>query len=345
MVNIAINGLGRIGKSFLRSLFDDWQFFNNFNLVAINSGHSSIEATYLSIKYDTLMGVLPYDIEYKDNYIYIYGPKTLKIIIIKEIDIKKINWNKLDIDVVIDASGKFLSKDLAYSHIQSGAKYVVITTPMKSEDITIIMGVNEEKFNINMHKIISLSSCTTNAIALPLKVIKDIFQIKSVFVTTVHAYTNSQNLLDSNYKTNDLRNLRAAALNIIPSESGASNSIGKIFPELLEKIFVSSLRVPVAKVSIVDILFSLNNFVSYEHINNILEKAAENELKNLLGFSKEPLVSSDYSGNKNSSVIDSLMTQTYKNYCKIFAWYDNEVGYSNRIKDFLLYFYKIFNKK
>lgn len=333
MINVAINGFGRIGKTFLRVLFQDPKNLDKIKVGVINIGKGDIEAAAFAFKYDTIMGKFEGSVEFKNNKIII---DNYEIDVIKELDPENISWGKYNIDWVIESSGKFTKKSDAGKHIKSGAKYVLITAPAQDDDVTIIPGVNLELFNKNNHKIVSLGSCTTNAVAVMIKAINDKFSIEKAFMTTIHAYTNTQSLLDVDASIKDLRKGRAAALNIIPTSTGAMLLIDKIFDNLNGKIFGCSLRVPVATVSLIDLTVIVKDKVTTELVNNYLENISNSSLKNILGFSKEPLVSSDYTSDECSAIIDSLLTDAQGNSIKLFGWYDNEWGYSCRLRDFLL---------
>lgn len=332
MVNVAINGFGRIGRNFLRAVLKDVSCHAKIKIAAINIGNASSDTVAHMFKYDTLMGTYQGDVQVKDNSLIIDG---YKITIISELDVNKIDWRKYQVDWVVDATGKFADRAGAQLHINSGAKKVLITAPGHDEDVTIIPGVNYEDYIPEKHNIVSLGSCTTNAVAPMLKVLHDNFIIERGFMTTVHAYTNDQVLLDVEKK--DLRRARAAALNIVPTTTGAQIVVGKILPELNGLIGGASIRVPVGKVSLIDLSFEAKKEITIEKINKAFERASlEGQLAGIISVSNEPLVSSDFSGNNNSVVIDSLLTDVKQSMGKVFGWYDNEWGYSVRLKDFLV---------
>ena len=336
MVNIAINGFGRIGKNLLRVLLSDKISKENINVKVINTGNADPESILFSFKYDTLLGTYSNDIEYIDNTLYV---ENYKIKIISQLSPEKINWTEYDVEWVVDCTGKFTKRELAQKHLQAGAKGVLISAPATDEDITIIPGINNNLFDKNRHKIVSLGSCTTNAFAPMIKVLDNKFGIERAFMTTVHAYTNSQALLDLDPEQKDLRKKRAAALNIVPTTTGAMKVADKIFPNLKGKIYGHALRVPVPKVSLIDlsVIIKEKNLLNIDLVNKEFELSAQGGLKNILYYCQEPLVSSDYYCNSYSVVIDSLLTQVNNNFIKVFGWYDNEWGYSNRLRDFLLY--------
>lgn len=332
MLRIAINGFGRIGRNFLRTILDDKKAASQLTVVAINVGPASIDAVAHMFKYDSLMGTYEGTVTLENGYLVI---DTLRIQILAEADATKLPWNKLAIDWVVDCSGKFTHRQDAQKHIDAGAGAVLISAPAHDEDVTIIPGVNDHLFNKSKHKIVSLGSCTTNALLPMLKVINDDFIIEHAVMTTVHAYTNSQALLDIEGK--DLRRSRAAAINIIPTTTGAMKVAGKVIPELRGKLEGMALRVPVPKVSIVDLVFKTKKPISVEAINNAFLKAAQGSMKNIMKFTTEPLVSCDFNNDSHSVIIDSLLTTvTGQNLGKAFGWYDNEWGYSCRLRDFLM---------
>lgn len=332
MITIAINGFGRIGRTFLRTILEDPKAKKNLKVAVINIGPADPKSTAHMFKYDSIMGIYPGDVTMKKGELVV--DKT-RIKIIAQCEPKKINWKKYRVQWVVDCSGCFTHADDAQQHLDAGAKYVLISAPAKQEDVSIIPGVNEQDFNPKEDRIVSLGSCTTNAFATMLKVIDDAFGIKRGFMTTIHSYTNTQVLLDVECK--DLRRSRAAALNIIPTTTGASKMIGKVLPHLDGKIDAVAIRVPVAIVSLIDLTVITKQKISPAKINNAFTRAAQKSMSGIVDISMEPLVSSDYIGNPYSVVIDGMMTQTKQDMGKIFGWYDNEWGYSERMKDFLLY--------
>jgi len=328
-MRIAINGFGRIGRSFLRCIIED---NNQIDVVAINIGKSEPEFVAHMFKYDTLMGTFKGNVSLEGNEIII---NNHRIQIIAELDAAKLPWKRLDIDWVVDCSGKFTHRQDAQKHIQAGAKRVLISAPAHDEDIAIIPGVNEELFNAQKHHIVSLGSCTTNAFLPTLKVIDDAFGIVRGCMTTTHAYTNTQVLLDVEAK--DLRFSRAAALNIIPASTGAASMVEKVIPHLAKNVSAVAIRVPVGKVSLIDLVFEAQKELSVNDIHAAFNHAAEKRMKNIVALTMEPLVSSDFSGNPHSVIIDGLLTHAYQSMGQVFGWYDNEWGYSMRMKDFLMY--------
>jgi len=331
VINVAINGFGRIGRNFLRAVLKDENSSKKMRIVAINVGPANIDDVAHTFKYDTLMGTYPGDVRIKKNELRI---DDHRINIVAKLDPGKIDWFSFGVDWVVDATGKFASKEGAMLHLVSGAKKVLITAPAKDADVTIIPGVNDGDYDKEGHNIVSLGSCTTNAVVPMLDVLHKSFGIKSGFMTTIHAYTNSQVLLDVERK--DLRRARAAALNVIPTTTGATKVVGKVLPALDGLIGGVAVRVPVAKVSLIDLMFVAKKQLSVEAINKVFQEASQKHLKGIVDISMEPLVSSDYSGNDHSVVIDGLTTDARGDTGKVFGWYDNEWGYSVRLKDFLV---------
>lgn len=333
-MRIAINGFGRIGKTFLRALLADSKALEVLEIAVINVGKGDPSAAAFALKYDTLMGTYPGSISYKDGKLHV---NDLVIPVISELDPAKAPWKSYAIDWVVEASGHFTTRDGASKHRAAGAQAVLITAPARGEDITIIPGVNQQLYIPEKHTIVSLGSCTTNAFFPMLKVINDAFGIEKAFMTTIHAYTNTQALLDVDATEKDLRKGRAAALNIVPTSTGAMQVVERVLPALLGKVAGSSLRVPVSKVSLIDLTVLLETQVTVDTVNRAFEMAAQGPLKNIVDYSREPLVSSDYAGNSHSVIIDSLMTSALGSSAQVFGWYDNEWGYSERLKDFLLF--------
>ena len=332
-MRIAINGFGRIGRTFLRTILLDKKALTTLEIAVINIGPANPEKIAHMFTYDTIMGKFPGSVRMESNTLII--DEIIKIAIIAQTDSAQLNWKKYNIDWVVDASGQYTKREDSEKHIEAGAKYVLISAPAKNEDISIIPGVNETTFNPQKDHIVSLGSCTTNALVTTLYTFHQAFGIEECFITTIHAYTNSQVLLD--VEDHDLRRARAAALNIIPTTTGASKMLIKILPELDNKVSALAIRVPVAVVSLLDISFIAKKPVSKETINDAFLKASQNQMKGIMGFSTEPLVSSDFIGSSFSVAIDGLLTKTVGSLAKVFGWYDNEWGYSMRLKDFLLY--------
>ncbi len=331
-MKIAINGFGRIGRNFLRALLADSEASELISVVAINNGSGNPEALVHLFKYDTLLGTYAGSVQLDNDYMVIDGHR---IKIITELDPAAISWSMYEVSWVVEASGHFTHKKDAYKHIMSGAEYVLITAPAENEDVAIVPGVNEDVFDSAHHKIVSLGSCTTNALVPIVKILHDAFTLTSGMMTTVHAYTNTQVLLD--VETSDMRRSRAAALNIIPTSTGASDVLTKILPELDGVIKSMALRVPVAKVSIIDFSFTAQKSFTIDTIHEAIEQAGNQRMQGIVDITYEPLVSSDFNKTHYSVVIDGLLTDVNRSMGKLFGWYDNEWGYSMRLKDFLVY--------
>ena len=331
MARIAINGFGRIGRCLVRAAVDKGLFGNGFDLVVVNDLSPVATIAHL-LKHDSVHG--------KFDKVSVDGPDMViagkKVKTIMEKDDTKLPWKELNIDVVIDCTGKYTERALAQKHITQGAKKVIVSAPGKECDATLVMGVNFDTYDKSKHHIISMASCTTGSMAPVVKVIDEAFGIKRGFMTTCHAYTMDQTVLDGSHK--DLRRARAAALNIIPTTTGAAKAIGEVLPNLKGKMNGLSLRVPVPDGSITDISMELGKEVSADELNAVLKAAAAGPMKGIMDFSTEPLVSSDIIGNSNSSVVDGLSTMVLAgpdgktgSLVKVLAWYDNEYGYSCRV--------------
>lgn len=326
MVKVGINGFGRIGRNVLRAALGR----NDFQVVAINDLTDSKTLAHL-LKYDSLQGTLPASVEASEGELLLDG-RAIRVF--SERDPGDIPWSSVGVDLVIESTGFFTDRAKAEVHIsKGGAKRVILSAPGKDDDITVVMGVNHEKYDPALHKVVSNGSCTTNGLAPPAQVLQQSFGIEHGLMNTTHAYTNSQALHDQPEK--DLRGARAAALSIVPYSSGAAKALGKVIPELDGRLTGYSLRVPVPVVSIVDLTVTLKRDVTAEEVNAAFRKAAESgPLKGILGYSDEPLVSSDYQGDARSSIIDGLSTLVIGgNLVKILAWYDNEWAFSNRLVD------------
>jgi len=329
-MRVAINGFGRIGESIFKILLE-----RKVKVVAINAVHGVKDAAYL-LKYDSVYGKFKGKISIKGNYLIVNGKK---IMVLSEREIEKLPWKKLKIDIVIESTGAFKERKELLKHIQSGAKKVVVTTPLGDTDITIVPGVNQKKLK-KSHKIISVASCTTNCAANVAKVLNDNFGIKWALLSAIHGYTSSQSLVDSSNER-DPRRGRAAAVNMIPTTTGASKTIFKVLPELKGKIDGSAIRIPLSDGSILDFVAELKKPFTSKKINETFKKASRKEMKGIIEYSEENLVSSDILGNSHSAIIDSLMTQAEGSLVKIFAWYDNEYGYASRVSDVI----KLLGKK
>lgn len=327
-IHIGINGFGRIGRGILRALLKT----KDLNVVAINDLVPINQNAHL-LKYDSVHGTLSNDVKFTDTSLTVDG-REIKVFAEKEP--AKIDWGKQGIDIVLECSGKFTEREQAELHLKAGAKKVIISAPAKKEDITIVMGVNHESYDPVKHNIISNASCTTNCLAPVAKVLHDAFQIKRGFMTTIHSYTNDQRILDVGHK--DLRRARAAAMSQIPTTTGAAKAIGLVIPELKGKLDGLSIRVPTPNVSCVDLVCELGKAVTKEEINATIKKAAEGQLKGILNYTEEPLVSCDFNGTTVSSTVDGLCTSVIEgNLVKIIAWYDNETGFSYRMVELASY--------
>lgn len=320
---IAINGFGRIGRLCLRAALQK----DDVDIVAINSTADPAGTAHL-FQYDSTHGTYKGDVSYDDNHLIIDG-RSIRLV--SDRDPKNLPWGELGADIILECTGKFRSKEEASVHLEQGAKRVIITAPGKDVDATIVMGVNEEMLK-DTDEVISNASCTTNCLAPVAKVINDNFTIKSGAMTTVHAFTNDQKNLDNRHK--DLRRARGCAQSIIPTTTGAAKAVGEVLPSLKGKLNGLSLRVPTPNVSLVDVVFELEESVTAEQVNDLLRAAAEGAMQGILGFSDKPLVSIDYNGDSRSSIVDGLSTMTVgEHMVKILAWYDNEWGYSCRVID------------
>lgn len=331
-MKIAINGFGRIGRNFLRTIFQDAQARNHVDVSVINIGPAPLEHIGHVFKYDTLMGRYPGSVHQEGDELIVDG-KHIKLISCFEP--AQAQWGRYGIDWVVDCTGKFTDGRRARLHIDAGAQNVLISAPADHEDVAIIPGVNDADYKKEKHHVVSLGSCTTNAFLPMLKVLHDEFSLEYAFMTTVHAYTSSQLLLDGNLK--DLRKSRAGALNIIPTTTGAAKMVGKIMPDLALKIKATALRVPVPKVSYIDVTFTSAAVLYTEQINHAFIAASkEGSLEGIMAITFDPIVSSDCNGTPYSVIIDGLSTDVVGKLGKVTGWYDNEWAYSMRLKDFLL---------
>ena len=327
-IRVGINGFGRIGRLVFRGALAD----PNIEIVAVNDLTDAKTLAHL-LKYDTNHGTLQAEVSAEGDNIVVNGKK---IKVYAERDPKNIPWGELGVEYVVESTGIFRKRDQAQWHIDAGAKKVIITAPAKGEDITIVMGVNEDKYDPANHHVLSNASCTTNCLAPVAKVIHEAFGIKEGLMTTVHAYTNDQRILDLPHS--DLRRARAAAMNIVPTTTGAAAAVGLVLPELKGKLDGFAMRAPVSTVSVVDLVVTTEKPVTAEAANAELKKAAEGKLKGILAFEEAPLVSTDFMGNSNSSIVDAALTKTMgENMLKVVAWYDNEWGYSMRVVDLIRY--------
>ncbi|MFM9905260.1 MAG: type I glyceraldehyde-3-phosphate dehydrogenase [Pyrinomonadaceae bacterium] len=323
-IKVGINGFGRIGRAVVRTWLGD----ADIDLVAVNDLTDTKTLAHL-LKYDSVMGNLQHNISAGDGVINIEGDSFR---VFSEKDPAAIDWESVGADIVIESTGRFTKAEDAGKHLGSTVKKVIISAPAKGEDVTIVLGVNEGMYDADKHHIISNASCTTNCLAPVAKVMHDTFGIKNALMNTIHSYTNDQQLLDLPHK--DLRRARAAALSMIPTSTGAAKAVALVIPELKGKFDGISVRVPTPNVSLVDVVMNVEKETSTDEVNQVLKDAANGPLKGILAFSEEPLVSIDFKGNSNSSIIDAENTKVIGGTCvKILSWYDNEWGYSCRVRD------------
>jgi glyceraldehyde 3-phosphate dehydrogenase len=325
-VRVGINGFGRIGRNIMRAALSD----DTIDFVAVNDLTSAHTLAHL-FKYDSVLGNLHAKIESKGDSIVVDGDE-FKVLSMR--DPAQLPWKDLGVDVVFESTGLFTDRDSAAKHLAAGAKRVVITAPAKKPDITLVLGVNDEQYDPATHQIISNASCTTNCLAPLAKVLHQTFGIKKGWMTTIHSYTNDQQLLDLPHR--DLRRARAAALSMIPTTTGAAVAVGEVLPDLKGKLDGISVRVPTPNVSVVDLAVIVNAKVTSDDVNRALQQAADGPLKNILSCSTEELVSIDFKGNPHSSIVDMPYTKVMDgDFVKVLSWYDNEWGYSNRCVDLL----------
>ncbi|MFU2029582.1 glyceraldehyde-3-phosphate dehydrogenase [Bacillus wiedmannii] len=324
MTRVAINGFGRIGRMVFRQAIKE----SAFEIVAINASYPSETLAHL-IKYDTVHGKFDGTVEAFEDHLLVDG-KMIRLL--NNRDPKELPWTDLGVEVVIEATGKFNSKEKAILHVEAGAKKVILTAPGKNEDVTIVVGVNEDQLDIAKHTVISNASCTTNCLAPVVKVLDEQFGIENGLMTTVHAYTNDQKNIDNPHK--DLRRARACGQSIIPTTTGAAKALAKVLPHLNGKLHGMALRVPTPNVSLVDLVVDVKRDVTVEAINEAFKTVANGALKGIVAFSEEPLVSIDFNTNTHSAIIDGLSTMVMGDRkVKVLAWYDNEWGYSRRVVD------------
>jgi glyceraldehyde 3-phosphate dehydrogenase len=324
-VKIAISGFGRIGRNILRAIAEAGR--KDLQVVAVNDLYSAKDNAHL-LRYDSVHGRFPGEVKVDGDSIDVGGGP---IKVLAERDPRKLPWKSLGIDIVMECTGIFTDKEKAVAHLEAGAKRVLVSAPSKGADLTVVYGVNHDKLKPE-HKVVSNASCTTNCLAPVAKVLNDLVGIKSGYMTTIHAYTNDQNVLDQAHK--DMRRARAAAINIIPTSSGAAAAIGLVLPELKGKLDGTAIRVPVPNVSVVDLKIIPGRETTVDEINKAMEHAAAQQLKGILGVTNEPLVSTDFNHNPNSSTFDLTQTQIVDGrLVRVLAWYDNEWGFSNRMAD------------
>lgn len=327
-VKVGINGFGRIGRNIFRASLGD----KDVDFVGVNDITDTKTLAHL-LKYDSVLGNLHHDISASENGIKVEGEEFR---VFSERDPALIPWESVGAEVVIESTGRFTKAEDAKKHLRGSVKKVIISAPAKNEDITIVLGVNEDKYDPKAHHILSNASCTTNCLAPVAKVIHEKFGIRNAQMTTIHSYTNDQQLLDLPHK--DLRRARAAALNMIPTSTGAAKAVALVLPELKGKFDGISVRVPTPNVSLVDVIIDVEKETSSEEVNKALKDAANEELRGILFFCEEPLVSSDFRGNSNSSIVDAEYTKVIGGHMiKVLSWYDNEWGYSCRVRDLVKY--------
>ncbi|MGM0886951.1 MAG: type I glyceraldehyde-3-phosphate dehydrogenase [Bacillota bacterium] len=330
-VKVGINGFGRIGRNVFRAALSN----PGVEIVAINDLTDANMLAHL-LQYDTIHGSLNEKVIVDGDYLVVDGHKVK---VLAERDPAQLAWGELGVEVVVESTGRFTKRADAAKHLEAGAKKVIISAPASDEDITIVMGVNEDKYDAANHHVISNASCTTNCLAPFAKVLHEQFGIKRGMMTTVHSYTNDQQILDLPHK--DYRRARAAAENIIPTTTGAAKAVALVLPELKGKLNGMAMRVPTPNVSVVDLVAELEKDTTVEEVNAAFKKASEGELKGILEYSELPLVSTDYNGNPSSSTIDALSTMVMEgNMVKVLSWYDNETGYSSRVVDLIDYLAK-----
>jgi len=327
-IRVGINGFGRIGRSLFRAAYKDPEI----EFVAVNDITDARTLAHL-LKYDSIMGIFKEEVKWTDNSILVQG-KEIKVF--AEKDPASIPWKDLGVEIVVEATGKFKTKAEANKHIQAGAKRVIFSAPANDPDITIVMGVNEKAYDPQKHFVLSNASCTTNCVAPVAKVLHDSFGIEKAFMTTIHAYTNDQRILDQPHK--DLRRARAAAVSQIPTTTGAAKAVGLVMPELKGKIDGIAIRIPTPNISLVNLVALLKKKVSVQEVNEAFKRAAASELKAILDYTDEELVSVDFMGNPHSAIVDGPFTRLVdENLVEVLAWYDNEWGYSCRLYDLIKY--------
>ena len=329
-VKVGINGFGRIGRNVFRTALGN----PDIEFVAVNDLTTPATLAHL-LKYDSILGNLKQEITHGADFIAVDG-KQIKVF--AERDPSKLDWASVGAQIVVESTGLFTDAEKANAHIGATVKKVIISAPATNEDITLVLGVNETKYDASKHNIVSNASCTTNCLAPVVKVLHDTFGIANGIMTTIHSYTNDQVILDTPHK--DLRRARAAALSMIPSSTGAAKALRLVIPEMDGKLDGFSMRVPTPNVSVIDLTFVSEKPIDVKSVNAALKAAAEGPLKGILGFTDEELVSSDFRGNDLSSIVDSKLTKVIGNTGKVISWYDNEWGYSNRVKDLILFLVK-----
>ncbi|MBT4760637.1 MAG: type I glyceraldehyde-3-phosphate dehydrogenase [Bdellovibrionaceae bacterium] len=330
-LRVGINGFGRIGRILFRAAFQE-QYADKIDIVGINGLMDAKSMAHL-LKYDSSHGRFQGSVEVVEDALIVNG-KSIQLSHTRNPE--EIPWKSMEVDIVLECTGAFKEKEAFQKHIKAGAKKVLVSAPAPGADETIVYGINHESYDPSVHQILSNASCTTNCLAPVAKVLDDNFKIQYGMMTTVHSYTNDQKVLDSNHK--DLRRARAAAVSMIPTSTGAAKAVGQVLPQLKGKIDGLAVRVPTPNVSLVDFVIQTEKEVTVEAINKAIKSASEGAFKNILAYENEPLVSVDYMGNPHSSIVDMPNTMVMgKNLAKVFSWYDNEMGFSNRMIDLSLY--------
>ena len=331
---VAINGFGRIGRNVLKCILKDKEC-SDIEVVAINDLTDAATLAHL-FKYDSIQGINPHDIQGEDGRLLVDG-KPIQVLSVRNPE--DLPWKDLGVEVVIESTGLFTKREAASKHLRAGARKVIISAPATDPDVTLVMGVNEDQYDPKQHQIISNASCTTNCLAPVAKVLNDRLGIQKGLMTTIHSYTSDQKILDMPHK--DLRRARAANMSMIPTTTGAAQAVTLVLPELKGKLDGMAIRVPTPNVSLIDFVTEVDRETSKEEVNAIFKEAAQNELKGILRYEEQPLVSIDFYGAEDSSIVDAPSTKVIqKNMVKVLAWYDNEWGYSSRTKDVLKYFIK-----
>lgn len=331
---VAINGFGRIGRNVLKCILKDKEC-SDIEVVAINDLTDAATLAHL-FKYDSIQGINPDDVQGKDGRLLIDG-KPIQVLSVRNPE--DLPWKDMGIEVVIESTGLFTKREAASKHLQAGARKVIISAPATDPDVTVVLGVNEDQYDPQQHRIISNASCTTNCLGPVAKVLNDNLGIRKGLMTTIHSYTNDQNILDLPHK--DLRRARAAGVSMIPTTTGAAKAVELVLPELKGKLDGMAIRVPTPNVSLIDLVAEVGRETSREEVNDLFKKASQKELKGILRYEELPLVSVDFNGAEDSSIVDALSTKVIqKNMVKVLAWYDNEWGYSSRTKDILKYLIK-----
>lgn len=331
---VAINGFGRIGRNVLKCILKDKEC-SDIEVVAINDLTDAATLAHL-FKYDSIQGINPHDIQGEDGRLLVDG-KPIQVLSVRNPE--DLPWKDLGVEVIIESTGLFTKREAASKHLRAGARKVIISAPATDPDVTLVMGVNEDQYDPKQHQIISNASCTTNCLAPVAKVLNDQLGIQKGLMTTIHSYTNDQKILDMPHK--DLRRARAANMSMIPTTTGAAQAVTLVLPELKGKLDGMAIRVPTPNVSLIDFVTEVDRETSKEEVNAIFKEAAQNELKGILRYEEQPLVSIDFYGAEDSSIVDAPSTKVIqKNMVKVLAWYDNEWGYSSRTKDVLKYLIK-----